>query len=67
MQRHGQVLLWLANERIRERIEQASRERLVARDERRSLRKALGNLMVALGRRLAAEPSPQVRAAAMGR
>lgn len=66
MQSYAQVQLWLANERIRERIEEASRARRVARDERLSLRRSVGKSMIALGQRLAADPSSRGPAAAMG-
>jgi hypothetical protein len=50
--------LRLANIRIQERIDEASRARLAGRDERSSLRRSVGNSMIRIGRRLAAEPSP---------
>ncbi len=55
---YGEIQLRLANERIQERIEEASRARLVPRNERGSLRRLVGNSMVALGQRLASDPSP---------
>ena len=58
MQSYGQIQLRLANERIRERIEEASRARLVGRNDRPSLRRSVGNSMIRLGQRLAAERSP---------
>ena len=58
MESYGQIQLRLANERIRERIEEASRARLVRRDERASLRRSIGNSMIRLGQRLAAGASP---------
>ena len=58
MQNYGSFQLRLANDRIRERIDEASRARLVARDERPSLRRSVGQSMIRLGERLAAEPSP---------
>ena len=57
MHGHGQAQLWLANERIRERIAEAARARRVARNERPSLRRSLGKSMIALGQRLAADAS----------
>ena len=57
MQSYGQVQLRLANERIRDRIEEASRARLIGRFERSSLRRSLGNSVIRFGQRLAAEPS----------
>jgi len=58
VQNYGSFQLRLANDRIRERIDEASRARLVARDERPSLRRSVGQSMIRLGERLAAEPSP---------
>jgi hypothetical protein len=58
MESYGNFQLRLANDRIRERIDQASRARLVAPDERPSLRRSIGQSMIRLGERLAAEPSP---------
>lgn len=55
---YGEIQLRLANERIQERIEEASRPRLVPRDERGLLRRLVGNSMVAIGQRLASGPSP---------
>jgi hypothetical protein len=55
---YGQDRLRLANERIRERIDEASRARLAGRKERPSLRRSVGNSMIRIGERLAAEPSP---------
>jgi 50S ribosomal subunit-associated GTPase HflX len=58
MQGYGNVQLRLANDRIRERIDEASRARLAVRDERPSLRRSVGHSMIRIGERLAAEPSP---------
>jgi hypothetical protein len=58
MQSHGSAQLRLANDRIRERIDEASRARLAARDERSSLRRSVGNSMIRIGERLAGDPSP---------
>ena len=58
MQSYGRIQLRLANIRIQERIDEASRARLAGRDERSSLRRSVGNSMIRIGRRLAAEPSP---------
>ncbi len=58
MQSYGNAQLRLANDRIRERIDEASRARLAGRDERSSLRRSVGNSMIRIGERLAAEPSP---------
>jgi hypothetical protein len=58
MHGYGQVQLRLANDRIRERIDEASRARLAGRDERSSFRRSVGNSMIRIGERLAAEPSP---------
>ncbi len=58
MQSYGNAQLRLANDRIRERIDEASRARLAGRGERSSLRRSVGNSMIRLGERLAAEPSP---------
>ncbi len=58
MRSYGNVQLQLANMRIQERIDEASRARLAGRDERSSLRRSVGNSMIRIGKRLAAEPSP---------
>jgi hypothetical protein len=58
MQSYGNAQLRLANDRIRERIDEASRARLAGRDKRSSLRRSVGNSMIRIGERLAAEPSP---------
>jgi hypothetical protein len=58
LQSYGKIQLRLANIRIQERIDEASRARLAARDERSSLRRSVGNSMIRIGKRLAAEPSP---------
>jgi hypothetical protein len=55
---YGQDRLRLANELIRERIEEANRARLGGRRERSSLRRSVGNSMIRIGERLAADPSP---------
>ena len=53
----AQVQLRLADERIQERIEEASRARPIGRVERSSFRRSVGNSMIRLGQRLAAERS----------
>jgi len=58
LQSYGKMQLRLANIRIQERIDEASRARLADRDERSSLRRSVGNSMIRIGKRLAAEPSP---------
>ena len=58
VQGNGQIQLRLANDRIRERIDEAARERMRGRDARPSLRRAMGQSMIRFGERLAAEPSP---------
>jgi len=58
LQSYGKNQLRLANIRIQERIDEASRARLAVRDERSSLRRSVGNSMIRIGKRLAAEPSP---------
>jgi hypothetical protein len=60
LQSYGNLQLRLANMRIQERIDEASRARLAgrARDERSSLRRSVGHSMIRIGKRLAAEPSP---------
>ena len=55
---YGEIQLRLANMRVQERIDEASRARLAVRDERSSLRRSVGNSMIRVGKRLAAEPSP---------
>jgi len=67
MHSYGQVQLRLANERIRERLEEASRARLIRRVDRSSVRRSVGNSMIRLGQRLAAEPSTLVRSGAISR
>jgi len=57
LQSYGPNQLRLANIRIQERIDEASRARLAGRDERSSLRRSVGNSMIRIGQRLAAEPS----------
>ena len=57
MHSYGQDRLRLANDRIRERIDEASRARLAGRNDRSSLRRSIGNSMIRIGERLAAEPS----------
>jgi hypothetical protein len=57
VQSYGTNQLRLANIRIQERIDEASRARLARRDERSSLRRSVGNSMIRIGQRLAAEPS----------
>jgi hypothetical protein len=57
LQSYGTNQLRLANIRIQERIDEATRARLAGRDERSSLRRSLGNSMIRIGQRLAAEPS----------
>ena len=58
LQSYGNHQLRLANMRIQERIDEASRARVTGRDERSSLRRSVGNSMIRVGKRLAAEPSP---------
>ena len=58
MQGHGHVQLWLAKDRIRERIEEASRARQVRQYRRPSLRRSVGRSIIRVGQRLAADPSP---------
>jgi hypothetical protein len=58
LQSYGDIQLRLANIRILERIDEASRARLAERAERSSLRRSVGNSMIRIGQRLAAEPSP---------
>jgi hypothetical protein len=58
MHSYGNAQLRLANDRIRDRIDEARRARLAGRDERSSLRRSVGNSMIRIGERLAAEPSP---------
>jgi hypothetical protein len=61
MNSYGQHRLRLANDRIRERIDEANRVRLASgagRNERPSLRRSVGNSMIRIGERLAADPSP---------
>ena len=58
LQSYGKNQLRLANIRIQERIDEASRARLAVRAERSSLRRSVGNSMIRIGKRLAAEPSP---------
>jgi hypothetical protein len=57
VQSYGKNQLRLANLRIQERIDEAYRARLAVRDERSSLRRSVGNSMIRIGKRLAAEPS----------
>jgi hypothetical protein len=57
LQSYGSNQLRLANIRIQERIDEASRARLAGREERSSLRRSVGNSMIRIGQRLAAEPS----------
>ena len=57
LQSYGTIQLRLANLRIQERIDEASRARLAGRIERSSLRRSVGNSMIRIGQRLAAEPS----------
>jgi hypothetical protein len=60
MNSYGQDRLRLANDRIRDRIDEAARARLAAaagRNERPSLRRSVGNSMIRIGERLAADPS----------
>jgi hypothetical protein len=56
LQSYGKIQLRLANIRIQERINEASRARLAGRAERSSLRRSVGHSMIRIGRRLAAEP-----------
>jgi len=51
-----QIQLQLANERIQERIDEAARARHRDRDKG-SLRRSVGQSMIRIGERLAAEPS----------
>ena len=58
VQSYGQIQLRLAKERIQDRIDEASRARMAGRNERSSLRRAMGKSMIRIGERLAPEPSP---------
>ena len=57
MQTHTIVALALAREHQRREVERAARERRSPTKARPSIRRALGHRVIAVGQRIAAEPS----------
>jgi hypothetical protein len=59
MKNDSEILLLLANDRIRSRVIDAANERLAHAADRPSFRRSVGHQIIRIGERLAAEPHLQ--------